>query len=273
MEKIELTDEDVVELENGTEDIRGLHILLVNVFGVASGAGRWTLVDAGLRMSAARIRHWAERQFGPDARPDAIIMTHGHFDHVGALKELAEHWDVPVYAHTLELPYFTGAAEYPPPDPTVGGGMLARLSFLYPRGAVDIADRVLPLPDDGSVPGLPDWRWVHTPGHTVGHVSFFRDADRALIVGDAFCTTRQESFLAALTQPPELHGPPAYYTPDWDTARDSVRRLAALAPVTIAPSHGRPIAGPHATQALAELAETFDQVARPEHGRYVRPTA
>jgi hypothetical protein len=37
----------------------------------------------------------------------------------------------------------------------------------------------------------------------------------------------------------------------------------------IAPSHGRPISGPHATQSLHELAEAFDAVARPEHGKYV----
>jgi glyoxylase-like metal-dependent hydrolase (beta-lactamase superfamily II) len=273
MDQIELTDRDVTALADVGEDVKGLHILLVNVFGIASGSGTWTLVDAGLRLSAPRIRHWADRQFGRDLRPDAIVMTHGHFDHVGALKELADDWDVPVFAHALELPYFTGAAEYPPPDPTVGGGLMARLSRFYPRGAVDISDRVLPFPEDGSVPTLPGWRWVHTPGHTVGHVSFFRDADRTLLVGDAFCTTKQESFLAVMTQKPELHGPPAYYTPDWDAARDSVRRLAALAPVTIAPSHGLPISGPHATQSLVELAASFDEVARPEHGRYVTPRA
>jgi glyoxylase-like metal-dependent hydrolase (beta-lactamase superfamily II) len=103
----------------------------------------------------------------------------------------------------------------------------------------------------------------------VGHVSLFRESDRLLLVGDAFCTTRQESFLAVMTQRPELHGPPAYYTPDWDAARESVRRLATLAPAIIAPSHGRPIEGAHATQSLHELAEAFDAVARPEHGRYV----
>ena len=56
---------------------------------------------------------------------------------------------------------------------------------------------------------------------------------------------------------------------DWDAARESVRRLAALNPGMIAPSHGRPISGPHATQSLHELAEAFDAVARPEHGKYV----
>ena len=268
MEKIDLDDRDVTELDHISDDVRGLYILLVNVFGIASGTGGWTLVDAGLRLSAPRIRGWAERHFG-DVKPDGIVMTHGHFDHVGALEELAGEWDVPVYAHALELPYLTGAAEYPPPDPKVGGGMMARLSFLYPRGSVNVGERVLPLPADGSVPNLPGWRWIHTPGHTVGHVSLFRESDRLLIVGDAFCTTKQESFLAVMTQRPELHGPPAYYTPDWNAARESVRRLAALAPAVIAPSHGRPIEGPHATQSLHELAEAFDAVSRPEHGRYV----
>jgi hypothetical protein len=89
------------------------------------------------------------------------------------------------------------------------------------------------------------------------------------VAGDAFCTTKQESFLAVMTQKPELHGPPAYYTPNWDAAPASVLRLAGLSPSTIVPSHGLPIRGPHATQALVKLAESFDAVARPEHGRSV----
>jgi hypothetical protein len=102
-------------------------------------------------------------------------------------------------------------------------------------------------------------------------VSLFRDVDRTLIVGDAFCTTKQESFFAALaTQRPELHGPPAYFTTDWDAARDSVQRLASLHPAFIAPGHGQPMAGDDAMRALIELSERFDEVARPEHGRYVQ---
>jgi glyoxylase-like metal-dependent hydrolase (beta-lactamase superfamily II) len=97
----------------------------------------------------------------------------------------------------------------------------------------------------------------------------FREVDRTLIVGDAFCTTRQESFFAVASQKPELHGPPAYFTTDWDAARDSVRRLAALRPDVIAPGHGQPMAGAETTAALRELAERFDELAVPEQGRYV----
>ena len=57
---------------------------------------------------------------------------------------------------------------------------------------------------------MPGWRWIHTPGH----VSFFRDADRTPIVGDAFVTTRQDSALAAVMLPQYVRRPPAYYTPD-----------------------------------------------------------
>ena len=147
------------------------------------------------------------------------------------------------------------------------------LSPLYSRGPIDLGGRVAPLPHDGSVPGMPGWHWIATPGHSPGHVSLFREADRTLIAGDAFTTTRQESFLAVASQRPELHGPPAYYTPDWDAARASVERLAELDPDAIAPGHGLPIAGPETAGMLRELARNFDSIARPAHGRYVREPA
>ncbi len=154
------------------------------------GARGWVLVDAGLSTSLGAIVAAAAARFGPNARPSAIVLTHGHFDHVGSLEALAEMWDVLVYTHHGELPYLTGRADYPPPNPSVGGGAMAWLSPLYSRRGIHLRGRARELPADGSVPFLPGWRWVHTPGH----VSFFRDADRALIAGDAFVTTKQESF-------------------------------------------------------------------------------
>src|SRR5690606_10707478 len=134
-----------------------------------------------------------ERRFGKGSRPTAIIMTHGHFDHVGALEDLARRWNVPVYAHPMEMQYLDGTASYPPPDPGVGGGLMARLSPLYPRGPVNVGERLQPLPDDGTVPGMAGWTWIHTPGHTVGHIALWRASDRTLVAGDAFITTNQES--------------------------------------------------------------------------------
>lgn len=271
MDRIPLPDDEIVALDNVAPGIVGLSILFVNVFGIQGEYG-WTLVDAGLYGSAGRIRRWAREHFG-EQPPRSIVLTHAHFDHVGALDGLLEHWKVPVYAHASELPYVLGEKAYPPPDPSVGGGMMARMSALYPRQPIAL-DGVHVIPANKSIPGLEGWDAIHTPGHTAGHVSLHRPVDGTLVAGDAFCTTRAESFFKALSQPPELHGPPAYFTTDWDEARRSVERLAALEPTFLAPGHGRPMAGEQTTQALIELARRFDVVARPEHGRYVeRPVS
>ena len=239
-------------------------------YGHPGAADReWVLIDTGVFGFGHRIVRAAEELFGKGSRPSAIILTHGHFDHVGAVRKLAEAWDAPVYAHSLELPYVTGRSKYPPPDPTVGGGAMAALSWTYPREPIDLGSRVRALPEDGSVPGMPGWRWVHTPGHTAGHIALFRDADRTLIAGDAFVTTKQESALAVLTQRPEVHGPPAYFTPDWEAARRSVQELAWLQPAVAATGHGVPLRGEAMRHALNDLAREFDARAVPEHGRYV----
>jgi hypothetical protein len=88
-----------------------------------------------------------------------------------------------------------------------------------------------------------------------------------LIAGDAFITTRQESVYAAVTQAPEMHGPPMYFTPDWASAKTSVRTLAALAPEIVVTGHGAAMQGPQMRAALDDLAERFDEVALPSQYR------
>ena len=253
-------------------DLGYQRLAIVNViyFGApGSGGGQWVLVDAGVMGTAGMIARAAERHFGKGSRPAAIVLTHGHFDHVGALKELAERWDAPIYAHELELPYLDGRSSYPPPDPTVGGGLMAAMSRFYPRGPVDVGQRLHALPADGSVPGMPGWRWIHTPGHAPGHVALWRVSDRTIVAGDAFITTNQESAYAVATQRAELHGPPMYYTPDWVQARRSVVELAGLEPELVVTGHGPALRGEEMRSALHRLAESFDQIAVPRHGRYV----
>jgi glyoxylase-like metal-dependent hydrolase (beta-lactamase superfamily II) len=180
---------------------------------------------------------------------------------------------VPVYAHELELPYLTGRSSYPPPDPLVGGGALAWVAKFYPKRPLNLGGWVTALPSDGSVPGLPGWRWLATPGHSAGHVSFVRDSDRVVLAGDAVVTTRQESLYAVATQRLELHGPPAYFTQNWYAAADSVRTLADLEPSTLVSGHGRPMSGPELRLNLRTLANRFEEVEVPRHGRYVRQPA
>lgn len=253
--------------------VASMRILFVNLAFLGHKDGPWVLVDTGLSGHSTQILKAVSELFGPGSRPEAILMTHGHFDHTGCLEELATHWDVPVYAHPLEIPYLTGQSKYPPPDPTVGGGAMAVLSFAYPRGPVDLGDRVRPLPEDGTVPGAEGWRWIHTPGHAPGHVSLWRQEDRVLLSGDAVVNTCQESALSVMMQDPELNGPPMYFTVDWIAARESVRTLAALNPEIIVSGHGSTLYGPEVRADLHDLAENFAERAMPSVGRYVREPA
>lgn len=253
-------------------DLAYQRLAIVNVvFWGAPGAGDrgWVLIDAGLPGTAPFIKSAAARRFGPRARPAAIIMTHGHFDHVGVLETLARDWDAPVYAHELEQPYLAGEAYYPPGDPSVGGGAMAAMARLYPRAPVNVGARLKKLPGDGSVPHMPGWRWIHTPGHSVGHVSLWHEGSRTLVAGDAVVTTGQESAGAVMRQRAEMHGPPAYFTVEWDKARATVRRLAELEPELLVTGHGHGMRGGDMTYALRRLARDFDRLALPRHGHYI----
>ena len=248
--------------------------LFVNVYLIHNpSANNWVLLDAGLKTTASKIKKVADHLFWPDTAPAAIILTHAHFDHVGSLRKLAGEWDVPIYAHALEKPYLTGVSAYPPPDPSVGGGLMTLLSVTYPRGPIDVADRLLTLPRDGTIPVLPDWKYFHPPGHAPGHISLYREADRLLLAGDAFVTTCQESAFSVMLQKKELHGPPKYFTYNWRSAESSVKVLASLEPEIVATGHGKPMAGATMRAGLHELAKNFQKLAMPTYGRYLNEPA
>lgn len=258
--------------EEVADGVYRVRTLMVNVFVVRTGAS-WVLVDAGLRGYDRTIAAAAADFVRSNAPPDAVVLTHGHFDHIGSLEALLDRWHVPVYAHRLERPYLTGESPYPPPDPLVGRGAMTLLSRLYPRGPIDVSGALRLLPEDGTVPAMPGWRLVSTPGHSAGHVSLFREADRTLIAGDAVVTTKQESMSAVMTQRAELHGPPAYFTQDWRAAGESARRLADLDPEVLVTGHGVPMRGEPMRRALHYLADHFEEVEVPQYGRYAQEPA
>ena len=188
MEALNMTDTESKEENHDIQYIaRNVYFIkdfIVNLclIGSDTNLGEWVLIDAGLSNSADRILEAAKEHFGSNHQLKAIVMTHGHFDHVGALEDLLlRDPDLMVYAHELELPYLTGESDYPSPDPTVGGGLMALASPLYPRDGIDLGKRIVALPQGGVVPYMKDWQWIHTPGHTPGHISLFREADGVMI--------------------------------------------------------------------------------------------
>jgi glyoxylase-like metal-dependent hydrolase (beta-lactamase superfamily II) len=243
---------------------------IANIIFLGTPGGKWAIVDAGMPASGEKLIKVAEDRFGKDSKPVAIYLTHGHFDHVGGIVEMLEHWEgVPVYAHELEFPYLTGRAAYPEPDRTVEGGMLAKIADIYPYKPVNIGSALLSLPDNKLLPGFEDWMWIHTPGHAPGHVSFYRRGDRTLIAGDAFVTVRQDSFFKVLLQTEEVNGPPRYFTTDWDQARLSVAKLANLVPEVAVTGHGTYMEGEKLRTGLDRLVNEFDSIALPDYGKYV----
>src|SRR4051794_30712884 len=87
-------------------DVWGMKIIFVNIYMIKDN-DHWVLVDTGLPGSSDRILKMANELFG-DQPPKAIILTHAHFDHRGAVDVLLDHWEVPVYVHPMEMPYLTG---------------------------------------------------------------------------------------------------------------------------------------------------------------------
>lgn len=229
----------------------------------------FVLIDAGMPKSADMIQKAVEERFGENSQPKAIILTHGHFDHVGAIIELIERWKVPIYAHELEMPYLTGQKNYPEPDATVEGGLVAKMSPIFPNDPINLGDYVQVLPSDGTVPDLPEFKWIHTPGHTPGQVALFREKDRALIAADTFVTVKQEYLYRVMTQEQEISGPPRYLTTDWKAAKESVEKLANLNPSVAVTGHGLPMAGEELTENLEKLVRDFDTIAKPDYGKYI----
>lgn len=255
-------------IERIAPDVGWQPISFVNAYFVGHSGGPWVLIDSGLPDRATQIFETAEARFGAGSRPEGIYLTHGHFDHAGSALDLAERWDVPIFAHRLELPYLTGRADYPPPDPTMGGA-IAFLSRFMPYRRRDLRERIRELPS-GPLLGLPDWEWIATPGHSPGHVSFFRSSDRVLLAGDAFATMNMDSWIGLIGGKKELARASAPFNMDWDATRESVKKLADLRPNVVGCGHGIPMRDGGLPERLRHFAE---RLRPPRHGRYATAPA
>ena len=245
-------------------EVGWLPISFVNVYFLGRSGKPWVLVDAGLPGRANQIIEAAEAKFGAGIPPEAIVLTHGHFDHAGSALPLAEYWNVPIFAHRLEMPYLTGKSDYPPPDPTIGGA-IAFLSRFTPHSARNLTGRIREL-QTNEVPGAPGWEWLATPGHSPGHISLFRPSDRVLLAGDAFATMNMDSWSGLVTGRRTFARAGAPFNTDWGATCLSVKELAKLRPNLVGCGHGIPRSDAESPGRLERFAENFRT---PRRGRYV----
>lgn len=253
-----------------------LSVYGANVYFLRSEAG-WVLVDAAWPWGncSGIIRGAAESLFGPGVAPTSILLTHLHPDHDGAALELARMWRCAVHVHADELPLARAVAMGDLAGIERNGNELDRrlivplLRVMPKRGRathtpmlVDVAHVLEP----SEVPGLPEWTWVATRGHTPGHVAFFRAADRVLLAGDAVLTVDAGCVAGYIrwalgTRPRRAWAAPAFT--NWSHARAdaSLAVLAALEPHVLASGHGAPLV----SNAALELYTLAERTAR--HGR------
>ncbi len=193
---------------------------------------RLTLIDCGYAGSGTRIVNAIERHGRSIDELDRLICTHGHPDHAGSARELADR-GVQVLIHPSDAARLrTGWKD-----------ALTRPS----RGRVFAAmtpdvQRTEPLLDGQVLPVLGGLEVIHTPGHTAGSVCLYGRRDRVLFVGDALGAR-----FGRLTFASRL------YSDDLATARRQVQRLASLDVKTVIFSHYPPLEE-KAADALAALA-------------------
>jgi hydroxyacylglutathione hydrolase len=183
------------------------------------------LIDAATRQAEKRIM----RQIAGKT-VNAHALTHVHPDHQGSSHAICEQLDIPLWCGQADVT----AMEVP-------GSVIARdapriVSSLQERFWIGPPHRVSRVLKEGDE--VAGFAVLETPGHTPGHVSFWREHDRTLILGDVLTN------MNAVTAIPGLHEPLAFATPDPGRNRESARRLAELRPALACFGHGPPLRDP-----------------------------
>ena len=184
-----------------------------------------------------RAGKWIFKQLdGHEVRAHAL--THAHPDHNGVSKEICGRFGVPFWVGAKDA----DAAERPElmleRQPDI---WLNRMNWKLLTGPGHPVER---RPREGDEVG--GFEVLDVPGHSPGHVAFWRESDRTLILGDVL------NGMNLMTAIPGLHEPPRAFTPDPARNRESARRLAELEPRLTLFGHGPPFRD---TRRLVEFVE------------------
>lgn len=181
------------------------------------------LVDAGVWWSRRRIQKSVR-----EVSLKAHVLTHAHADHQGASRAICEALDIPLWcgaddAWAME----TGKVVEQYPDPN---HWVARFQDRFWAGPSYPVERQL---EEGDT--VAGFEVLETPGHSPGHLSLYREADRTLILGDVLLN------MDLLTTCEGLREPPSIFTPDPRQNRKSAKRLGQLQPELVCFGHGPPL--------------------------------
>ena len=180
------------------------------------------LIDAATRRAGRRILGQLRGR-----RVTAHALTHAHPDHQGASAEVCRALDVPFWVGEGDV---AAAEDVAVLAASQADHPLNRLAMRFWTGPGRPVDR--PLAEGDEVGGF---RVLGTPGHSAGHMSFWREPDRVLILGDVL------NNMNVMTGIPGLNEPPTFFTTDPAENRRSARRLAALEPRLMLFGHGAPL--------------------------------
>jgi glyoxylase-like metal-dependent hydrolase (beta-lactamase superfamily II) len=206
----------VQQLADGLQQLGGFPPNFFNVYLLGD-----VLVDAASRHAHGRVlRALRGRAVAAHA------LTHAHPDHQGSSHRVCE---------TLGIPYWVGAGDVEAAEsgdiarfqPDLRINRLMHKLFSGPGHPVD---RVLREGDE-----VGGFAVLEVPGHSAGHLAFWRESDHALVCGDILNNMDLRTGVYG------LHEPPASFTPDPARNRESARRLAALEPALACFGHGPPL--------------------------------
>jgi glyoxylase-like metal-dependent hydrolase (beta-lactamase superfamily II) len=203
-------------IANGLWQLKGFPRNLFNVYLAGD-----VLIDTATRWARRRI----QRQLR-DRTVRLVALTHCHPDHQGSARALCEHFGAPLACHEADA---AAAAGRTPMLPDNGWIRLARRLWAGPPCPIGRL-----LKDGDEVAGF---RVVHAPGHTPGHILFFRESDRVCVAGDVLAN------IHFLTGRVGLREPPASFSADAALNRRSAQLLLGLQPRVICFGHGPPLQG------------------------------